>query len=204
MDVAGERRRTQRSARIDIEIKVAGRGDVRIKGLRQLHVDRTVSGNRQFLVAHQLRGAANGEVGFRAGDVHLGQAKVFVVQRCPQRFRGLQRDALKGNGELVDLRVSAEQLWLPQRAGEVDGPGDRRIAGDTLHMKGAQHGSDIEIGQDQVGLGFKVAIQSCLAFDLQPRQCQAVLGGEISDFSLGVHDRFQGSRGLTPSTRLRR
>ena len=71
------------------------------------------------------------------------------MQRCAQRSRSLERDALQGDGELVDLRVSAELLWLAQRTGNVDRSPNRRIAGDALHMKGAQKGSDIEIGQDQ-------------------------------------------------------
>ena len=81
------------------------------------------------------------------------------MQRCAYRPLGLERDALQGDGELVDLRVSAKLLRLAQRTGHVDGAPDRRIAADTLHMKGAQKGRDIEVGQYAVGLGVEVAMQ---------------------------------------------
>ena len=81
------------------------------------------------------------------------------MQRCAQRSRRLERDALQSDGELVDLRVSAELLRLAQRTGHVDRAPNGRIAADTLHMKGAQKGRDIEVGQHHVGLGLKVAMQ---------------------------------------------
>ena len=88
------------------------------------------------------------------------------MQRYAQWFRSLERYALQSDGELVNLRIPAELLWLPQRTGNVDRPPNRRIAGDALHMEGAEKGSDIEVSQDQLGLSLKVAVQGGLAFDL--------------------------------------
>ena len=42
----------------------------------------------------------------------------------------------------------------------------------------------------------KVALEGCLAFDLEPRRRHAVLRGEIGSAPLGVRDHFQGAGGL--------
>jgi hypothetical protein len=106
-----------------------------------------VAGNRQLLVPVKAAVPVTARFGIRPGDVSLGEVEDPVMQRCAHRARSLERDALQGDGELVDLRVPAELLRLPQRAGQVDRAPNRRIAGDTLHMKGAQKGSDVEVGQ---------------------------------------------------------
>jgi hypothetical protein len=166
MDLSGEQRLAERPTSVDIELQVAGGGNVGIEGLRQLHVDTTVADHSQRLVTHEIRGTGHRHIGLRAGDVGLGEVKYPGMQRCPQRSGCLERNSLQGDGELVDLRVSAELLRLPQRTGHVDRAPNGRIAGDTLHMKSAQDGGDIEVVQYDVCLRLKVATQGRLAFDL--------------------------------------
>jgi len=63
-------------------------------------------------------------------------------------------------------------------------------------LKSAQKWRDVEVGQDQIGLGLKIALKRRLAFDLKLRDRQAVLRGEIGNAALGVRDDFQGAGGL--------
>ncbi len=118
------------------------------------------------------------------------------MQRRANGALTLERDALQGDGELIDLRIPAELLRLAQRTGNVDGASDRRVAGNCLHMKGTQKGRDIEVGQDQVGLGLKVSVQLCLALDLKFRCRLAALRSEKGCAPLRVNDHFRSSRRL--------
>ena len=145
-----------RAAGIDVEIQVAGGSNVGIERLRQLHVDRS-PGRSPPGPGCPVKAAAPVTSILVSGPMMWAWVRLSTPLCSDARIGPciLERNALQSDGELVDLRVPAELLGLPQRTGHVDGASDRRISADALHMKCPQKGRDIEAGPAPCWPGYR-------------------------------------------------